>query len=68
MQDRVSGLENGNARVDGKARKKAGLGLGGPARRQGSDEEVQEDSTGKLMKRLRTVWSGQARCRGGLGK
>lgn len=68
MRDRVSGLGNGNARVDGNTRKKAGLGLGGPARRQGSDEEVQEDSTGKLTKRLRMGWSGQAGCQDGLGK
>lgn len=64
----MSGRGNRKARVDGKAREKAGLGLGGPARRQGSGEEVQEDSVGKLMKRLRLGWSGQAGCQDGLGK
>lgn len=35
---------------------------------QGSNEEVQEDSTGKLMKRLGMGWSGQAGCQDVLGK
>lgn len=64
----MSGLGTGHARGGWESTKKAGLGLGGLARGNGWDDEVQEDSTGELRKRLRIGWSGQADCQDGLGR